>query len=101
MSAAYTLSRQSGTFFNSEVLRDPELIVDLGPTTYTTPAITVQSVQFGVAYSTLSAFTRGKSRWPLEIVYSHGVTLAGSGGVVPATEFDRIELRIYTRFPRR
>lgn len=102
LSAAYTLSRLGESTLDADEAGQRQLaesgVLTIG---YSTPSLTIQSLQFGAAYSTLSAFTRGKSRWPLEIVYSHGVTLAGSGGVVPATAFDRIELRIYTRFPRR
>lgn len=102
LSAAYTLSRLGEATLDADPDGQRQL-VEAGLLTigYSTPALTVHSVQFGAAYSTLSAFTRGKSRWPLEIVYSHGRTVAGSGGVVPASVFDRIELRIYTRFPRR
>ncbi|MBC8087792.1 MAG: hypothetical protein H7Z40_11050 [Phycisphaerae bacterium] len=102
LSAAYTLSRQGESTLRADELNlvDP-LFTGFGPSTYSAPALTFQAVQFGAAYSTLSAFSRGNSRWPLEIVYSHGLTLAGSGGIVPAASFDRIELRIYTRFPRR
>lgn len=102
LSAAYTMSRLAESTLEATAEGQRQL-VDAGVLTlgYGTPALTVQAVQFGAAYSTLSAFTRGKSRWPLEVVYSHGLTLSGSGGVVPAASFDRIELRIYTRFPRR
>ena len=70
-------------------------------TGYSTPATTVQALFFGASYSTMNAFVRGKSRWPLEVIYSHGLVVGASGGVIPATVTDRIELRIYTRFPRR
>ncbi|MEP6766797.1 MAG: hypothetical protein ABJB66_20950, partial [Gemmatimonadaceae bacterium] len=62
---------------------------------------TFQALQFGVTYSTLSGFTHGHSRWPIEVIYSHGLVITASGGAVPATVSDRVELRVYTRFPRR
>lgn len=102
LSAAYTMSRLDESTLEADADGQQRLVAaNITTIGYSTPALTIHSVQFGAAYSTLSAFTRGKSRWPLEIVYSHGLTLAGSGGIVPATSFDRIELRIYTRFPRR
>lgn len=102
LSAAYTLSRVAESTLNADPAGQQTLAEnEISVIGYSTPALTVHAVQFGAAYSTLNAFTRGKSRWPLEIVYSHGITLAGTGGVVPATVFDKIELRIYTRFPRR
>ncbi|MEP6782013.1 MAG: hypothetical protein ABJC26_19090 [Gemmatimonadaceae bacterium] len=63
-------------------------------------ATTVQSLQFGVTYSTLTGFVKHHSRWPIEIIYSHGLTLTASGGPVPSTTSDQIQLRVYTRFPR-
>lgn len=102
VSAAYRLSRQA----ESSVVPIGEIVVPDDGTAalldrIVMPATTVQSVFVGASYSTLSAFTRGKSKWPLEIIYSHGLVVGASGGVIPATVTDRIELRIYTRFPRR
>ncbi|MEO7359810.1 MAG: hypothetical protein ABI120_05740, partial [Gemmatimonadaceae bacterium] len=102
LSMAYGLGHQAASTLRPLGLElfDP-LPGGVVPLQYSTTATTVQSMQFGASYSTLNAFMRGKSRWPLEIIYSRGLTLAGSGGIVPANIFDRIELRIYTRFPRR
>ena len=102
VSMAYAIDHQSSSTIapSLDPLFDP-LPGAVVPAAYSTLAATAQTLQFGASYSTLNAFMRGKSRWPLEIIYSHGLTLAGSGGVVPANIFDRIELRIYTRFPRR
>jgi hypothetical protein len=101
-SAAYAIGRQASSTLATVI---PDLdgiqIGMYGPPTVSTAAITVQTAQFGITYSTLNGFVRGKSRWPLEVIYSHGLTLAGSGGAIPASSFDRIELRVYTRFPRR
>ncbi|MGV3709481.1 MAG: hypothetical protein ACO1Q7_11630 [Gemmatimonas sp.] len=102
VSAAYALGRQASSTLVT-TMPDPDVMDAgaFGPPSVSTQAITVQTAQFGVSYSTLNGFVRGKSRWPLEVIYSHGLTLTGSGGVVPASSFDRIELRVYTRFPRR
>ncbi|MEP6832869.1 MAG: hypothetical protein ABJB74_05715 [Gemmatimonas sp.] len=100
ISMAYAIGHQSASTLSANNVA--EFGLDGGTAfNYSTTAITVQSLQLGASYSTLNGFVRGKSKWPLEIIYSHGLTLAGSGGVVPATVSDRIELRIYTRFPRR
>ena len=102
LSAAYAIGHQSSSTIAPilDPVVDPLPNANV-PASYSTLATTAQTLQFGASYSTLSGFVRGKSRWPLEIIYSHGLTLAGSGGVVPANIFDRIELRIYTRFSRR
>jgi len=106
LSAAYAVAHRAPSTLDPIVFVDPLAIPAQNstrtvPVAYSTIAVTAQTLQFGASYSTLNGFMRGKSRWPLEIIYSHGLTLAGSGGVVPANIFDRIELRIYTRFPRR
>lgn len=100
LSAAYRLARQDASTLQT-TFADVSDAESFGPDLISTTAATVQSVFFGASYSTLNAFVRGKSRWPLEIVYSHGLVIGASGDVVPATISDRIELRIYTRFPRR
>ena len=62
---------------------------------------TVSAAAFGVSFSTLSSYARGRSRFPAEVVYTHTTPLGASGGIVPATSSDRLELRVYTGFPRR
>ncbi len=64
-------------------------------------ARTLQAVAFGVTFSTLASYTRGRSRFPAEVIYTRTVPIGGSGGVVPAINADRLELRVYTGFPRR
>ncbi len=61
---------------------------------------TVHAAAFGVSFSTLASYVRGRSRFPAEVIYSHTVSLSGSGAV-PAVTSDRLELRVYTGFPRR
>ncbi len=89
LSMAYGLGHQSSSTISTSSVTSSSL------------ATTVQALQFGVTYSTLSGFTRQHSRWPIEVTYSHGLTLTASGGPVPSTVSDRVEMRIYTRFPRR
>jgi hypothetical protein len=56
-----------------------------------------QRAGFGISYSTLSAYGRGRARVPLEASYVHYETLSGSGVSVPKLKGDRVELRIYVR----
>lgn len=70
-------------------------------TSYETPSRSVNAVAVGVTFSTLASYARGRSRFPAEVLYSHTTSLAGSGGTVPAVSSDRLELRVYTGFPRR
>jgi hypothetical protein len=72
----------------------------LTASTVTTAARTYQAVMAGVTFSTMSSYVRGRSKWPVEVLYSHAVPISGSGDA-PAVSTDRLELRIYTGFPRR
>ena len=65
------------------------------------PSRTMHAAAFGASFSTLASYTRGRSRVPAEVIYSHTMPVAGSGGTVPSSTSDRLELRVYTGFPRR
>lgn len=65
------------------------------------PTRTMRAAAFGLSFSTLASYARGRSRFPAEVVYTHTRPLGASGGTVPAMSTDRLELRIYKGFPRR
>lgn len=65
------------------------------------PSRTLSAAAFGVSFSTLASYARGRSRFPAEVIYTHTTPLGGSGAVLPAVASDRLELRVYTGFPRR
>ena len=65
------------------------------------PSRTMHAAAFGASFSTLASYARGRSRVPAEVIYSHTMPVAGSGGTVPSSTSDRLELRVYTGFPRR
>jgi len=69
--------------------------------TYTTGARTSQAYMVAVTFSTMSSFVRNRSKWPIEVLYVHTEPLTGTGDAVPAMASDRLELRVYTGFPRR
>jgi len=69
--------------------------------TWTVPSRSLTSATVGVTFSTLASFARRRSRIPAEVIYTHQFPLSGSGGFVPAVSSDRLELRVYTGFPRR
>ena len=56
---------------------------------------TAQQLGFGFTYSTVASPLRGPGAIPFEVRFSHLETLAGSGGPVPKTFRDQIELRVY------
>lgn len=66
-----------------------------------TPSGSAQFGAVGVTYSTLAAFARGKSKWPLEVLFAHEFSLSASGADAPSLVRDRLELRVYPGFPRR
>lgn len=61
---------------------------------------TYQAYMYGATFSTLSSYVRGRSRWPVEVLYVHTGPITGSGDAL-AKATDRLELRVYTGFPRR
>ena len=65
------------------------------------PSRTLQAAAVGVTFSTLASYARRRSRIAAEVMYTHTVPISASGGVVPAVMTDRLELRVYTGFPRR
>jgi hypothetical protein len=72
-----------------------------GVTTNATPSRTLRAVSIGASFSTLASYTRGRSRFPAEVIYTHTEPIGASGGTVPAIATERLELRVYRGFPRR
>jgi hypothetical protein len=54
-------------------------------------------LSFSLAYSSVSATARGRARLPIEIAYTHGRSIASSGGIIPRQYEDRVQVRVYTR----
>jgi hypothetical protein len=69
--------------------------------TFTVGERTTQAYMIGVTFSTLSSYVRNRSKWPVEVLYVHTEPVTGSGDGAAAVASDRLELRIYTGFPRR
>ncbi len=69
-------------------------------TTLGTASQSMHLAMVGVTFSTLASYLKQQARWPVEVLFQHMETLGGSGGPVPVIAGDRIELRIYTGFPR-
>jgi len=95
LSAGYQLQRVAASRFAFGA-RD-----SLAATALTIGARTTQAVVVGATFSTLSAYTRGRARWPIEATYSHTAPVTASGDRAPVLTSDRLELRVYTGFPRR
>lgn len=68
--------------------------------TLSLPTRTYQAYMVGFTFSTLASYVRGRSMLPVEVFYTHAAPLTGAGGA-PAMSTDRLELRVYTGFPRR
>lgn len=73
----------------------------LHATTITAASRTSQAMMFGATFSTMASYIQGRAKWPVEVVYEHSASIRGSGGRSPAASADRLELRIYTGYPRR
>lgn len=99
VSAAYMIRRVGESTLDATGTPSPSSVPMLLEST--APASTFQAASIGVSFSTLASYVRGRSRLPVEVMYTHTLPVTGSGGIVPAVSVDRLELRIYTAFPRR
>jgi hypothetical protein len=68
---------------------------DASPAGLGVSSATAQQVGFGLTYSTLVGRDRGPGRLPFEASFNHLETISASGGPVPKTFRDQIELRVY------
>ena len=59
-----------------------------------------QRAGFGLGYSTLARYARGRTSVPIELFFSHMQTIAAHGGLTPQIRRAQIELRIYYRLRR-
>lgn len=73
----------------------------LSAITLTTANRTSQAFMVGATFSTMASYIRGRAKWPVEVIYVHTEAISGSGGISPAVTTDRLELRVYTGYPRR
>lgn len=97
LSAAYLLRRWGRDEFNATATS----AASANAQQFTTPSRTLSAASLGLSFSTLASYVRGRSRFPAEVFYTHTLPLAASGGELPAVATDRLELRVYTGFPRR
>jgi hypothetical protein len=58
---------------------------------------TAQQLGFGFSYSTIVSPLRGRGAIPFEASFRHLETLAASGGPVPKTMQDQLQLRVFFR----
>lgn len=61
---------------------------------------TFQAASGGVTFSTLASYARGRSKYPVEVIYTHTAPISASGGIVPAVSTDRLEMRLFLGMPR-
>jgi hypothetical protein len=59
-------------------------------------ARTAQRVGFGARFSTVDAFARGRSRYPVEVSFTHLETIRGDPGEPKGTR-DQIQMRVFYR----
>jgi hypothetical protein len=84
-----------GALTDTSIAPDP---LDVQPTApFGLAAQTAQQVGMGFTYATNIGRGRGPGAIPVEVLYTHYETISGSGGPVPKTTRDQIELRVYWR----
>jgi hypothetical protein len=52
---------------------------------------------FGLSYSSVDAWRRGRTRLPVDVTYLRSVTLDADGGFVPRATSDELRIRFWTR----
>ncbi len=62
-------------------------------------ATTTQRFGFGLRYSTVDMFARGRARYPIEVSFARLVTLAGDPGVAKQSR-DQIQVRLFYQIRR-
>lgn len=78
------------------------LAAGTAPAGWQLPSRALHSLAAGLTFSTLAPALHGASRLAVEVSFQHLRPLAAGGqGSVPAVVTDRLELRVYTGFPRR
>lgn len=97
ISAAYLVRRWGADRYQGDDAASGVLLVSDD----VVPSRTIHAAAFGASFSTLASYVRGRSRFPAEVIYSHTIPISGSGATVPSSTSDRLELRVYTGFPRR
>ncbi|HYW31798.1 MAG TPA: hypothetical protein VE869_09850 [Gemmatimonas sp.] len=98
ISAAYLYRRTGEATFE---VAEPGASSAPALTSLTLASTTLQAASFGITFSTLASYIRGRSRLPLEIIFTHTEPVTASGGIVPAVASDRLELRVHTGFSKR
>lgn len=74
-----------------------------GPAPAFSPALSARSAQrvgFGVRYSSVDAYLRGRARTPVEVSFTHLETITGDVGV-PKLQRDQIQVRLFLRVKKR
>jgi len=60
-------------------------------------AASEQRLGWGLTFSSLAAFARGKAKFPIELQYFNSRTVAGSGGAVQKLSIHQLQMRLYPR----
>jgi hypothetical protein len=63
-------------------------------------ARTAQRLGFGIRYSTVESFARGRARYPIEVSFVRLATVSGDPGVAKQTR-DQLQLRLFYQLLRR
>lgn len=95
LTAGYQLARNDASTYKFSATDS------LPAETLTVGSRTAQSMVLGFTFSTLSSYLRNRAKFPLEVFFTHIAPVTASGDLTPRVATDRLELRIYTDFPRR
>lgn len=101
--AHYGLERTAATAYELVATAPATLCPNCGPTPAFAPNLdgrTAQRIGFGVRYSSVDSYLRGRTRTPIEVSLTHLETITGSAGV-PKLRRDQIQVRLFLRIRKR
>ncbi len=103
VSGAYLFRRVAADVLTMDVTSPIASASSVAPafTVQSNASRTFQALAFGLTFSSVSSYSRGRSRYPVEVRFVHVEPMSASGGITPAISTDRLEFRLYTGFPRR
>jgi hypothetical protein len=103
LDAHYGFERTGAATYELTTAPPATLCPNCGPTPAFAPnlnARTAQRVGFGVRYSSVDAYLRGRVRTPIEVSFTHLETITGDAGV-PKLQRDQVQVRLFLRIRKR
>ena len=93
----YQLRRKEEDRYDAVFVTAPEVPPPSAAVLSVGTAVTEHRAGFGFAFSNMTAFQRGRARFPFELSYLHFETTRASRGMTPDASGDVVRARLYVR----